>query len=52
MKEELNEEKIKKLLGLVDWITDEHFAQKLILCQVGWCAQQMLQKRLLNYKKG
>ena len=52
MKEELNEEKIKKLLELVDWITDEHFAQKLILCQVGWCAQQMLQKRILNYKKG
>ena len=52
MKEELNEEKIKKLLELVDWITDEHFAQKLILRQVGWCAQQMLQKRILNYKKG
>ena len=52
MKEELNEEKMKKLLELVDWITDEHFAQKLILRQVGWCAQQMLQKRILNYKKG
>ena len=52
VKEELNEEKTKKLLELVDWITDEHFAQKLILCQVGWCAQQMLQKRILNYKKG
>ena len=25
MKEELNEEKIKKLLELIDWITDEHF---------------------------
>ena len=52
MKGKFNEVKIKKLLELIDWITDEHFAQKLILCQVGWCAQQMLQKRNLNYEKG
>ena len=40
------------LLEIVDWLTDEHFAKKLILREVGWCAQQMLQKRILNYKKG
>ena len=34
------------------WITDEHFAQKLILCQMGWCAKQMLQKINLNYQTG
>ena len=43
--------KAKKLIELVDWITDEHFAMKSILRQLGWCAQQLLQKRILNYKK-
>ena len=42
----------KKLIEIVDWITDEHFAKKSILRQVGWCANQLLQKRILNYKKG
>ena len=52
MKEEFDEKKAKKLIELVDWITDEHFAKKSILRQVGWCANQLLQKRILNYKKG
>ena len=52
MKEEFDEKKAKKLIELVDWITDEHFAKKSILHQVGWCANQLLQKRILNYKKG
>ena len=52
MKEEFDEKKSKKLIKLVDWITDEHFANKSILHQVGWCANQLLQKRILNYKKG
>ena len=38
----------KKLLENVDWLTDEHFTKKLILREVWWCAQQMLQKRILN----
>ena len=42
----------KKLIEIVDWITDEHFAKKSILCQVGWCANQLLQKRIFNCKKG
>ena len=52
MNQEIAETKAKKLLEIVDWLTDEHFAKKLILREVGWCAQQMLQKRILNYKKG
>ena len=52
MKEEFDEKKAKKLIEIVDWITDEHFAKKSILRQVGWCANQLLQKRILNYKKG
>ena len=52
MKEDFDERKAKKLVELVDWITDEHFANKSFLRQVGWCAQQLLQKRILNYKKG
>ena len=35
MKEDFDEEKAKKLIELVDWITDEHFVKKLILRQVG-----------------
>ena len=52
MKEEFDGKKAKKLIELVDWITDEHFAKKSILRQVGWCANQLLQKKILNYKKG
>ena len=52
MKQEINEARGKKLLELIDWITDEHFAKKLILRQIGWSAQQMLQERILDYKKG
>ena len=48
----ITETKAKKLLQIIDWLTDEHFAKKLILREVGWCAQQMFQKRILNYKKG
>ena len=33
--------KAKKLIELVDWITDKHFVKKSILRQVGWCAQQL-----------
>ena len=44
--------KAKKLIEIVDWITDEHFAKKSILRQMGWCVNQLLQKRILNYKKG
>ena len=50
--QEITETKAKKLLEIVDWLTDKHFAKKLILKEVDWCAQQMLQKRILNYKKG
>ena len=52
MKEEFDEKKAKKLIELADWITDEHFAKKSVLRQVGWCANQLLQKRILNYEKG
>ena len=52
MKEDFDEKKVEKLIELVDWITDEHFAKKSFLCQVGWCAHQLFQKRILNYKKG
>ena len=52
MYQEITVTKAKKLLEIVTWLTDEHFAKKLILRKVGWCAQQMLQKRILNYKKG
>ena len=52
MKEEFDEKKAKKLIEIVDWITDEHFAKKSILRQMGWCVNQLLQKRILNYKKG
>ena len=52
MYQEITETKAKQLLEIVDWLTDEYFAKKLILREVGWCAQQMLQKRILNYKKG
>ena len=47
MFQEITETKAKKLLEIVDWLTDEHFAKKLILREVGWCAQQNLQKRVL-----
>ena len=49
MNQEITETKAKKLLEIVDWLTDKHFAKKLILREVGWCAQQMLQKRIFNY---
>ena len=49
MNQEITETKAIKLLEIVDWLTDEHFAKKLILREVGWCAQQMLQKRIFNY---
>ena len=52
MKEEFDQKKAKKLIELLDWITDEHFVKKSILRQVSWCAQQLLQKRILNYKRG
>ena len=52
MNQQITETKAKKILEIVDWLTDEHFAKKLILRKVGWCAQQMLQKRIINYKKG
>ena len=52
MYQEMAETKAKKLLEIVDWLTDEHFPKKLSLREVGWCAQKMLQKRILNYKKG
>ena len=42
MNQEITEIKAKKLLKIVDWLTDKHFAKKLILREVGWCAQQML----------
>ena len=44
--------KAKNLIDIVDWTTDEHSAKKSILRQVGCCANQLLQKRILNYKKG
>ena len=50
MNQEITETKAKKLLEIVDWLTDKHFAKTLR--EVSWCAQQMLQKRILNYKKG
>ena len=49
---EIPETKAKKLLEIVDWLTDEHFAKKFILREVGWCDHQMLQKQIFNYKKG
>ena len=49
MNQEITETKAKKLLEIIDWLTDKHFAKKLILRKVGWCAQQMLQKRIFNY---
>ena len=52
IKEEFDEKKAKNLIEIVDWTTDEHSAKKSILRQVGWCANQLLQKRILNYKKG
>ena len=52
MKEDFHQKKAKKLTELVDWITDEHFVKKSILHQVGWRTQKLLQKRILNYKKG
>ena len=52
MKQDFDEKKAKKLIEVVDWITDKHFVKKSILHQVGWCAQQLLQKRILSYKKG
>ena len=51
MKEDFDDKKAKNLIELVDWITDEHFAKKSILHPVGGCAQQLLQKIILNYKK-
>ena len=47
MNQEITETKAKKILKIVDWLTDEHFAKKLILREVGWCAQQMMQKEFL-----
>ena len=38
MNQEITETKEKKLLEIVYWLTDEHFAKKLILREVGWCA--------------
>ena len=35
MKEDFDGKKAKKLIELVDWITDERFLKKLILRQVG-----------------
>ena len=40
------------MLELIDWIADEQFTEKLILQQFGWCAQQILQNRICNCKKG
>ena len=34
MKEEFDQKKAKKLIELLDWITDEHFVKKSILRQV------------------
>ena len=36
MYQEITETKSKKLLKIVDWLTDEHFAEKLFLREVGW----------------
>ena len=38
MNEDFDEKMAKKLIEPVDWITNEHFANKSFLCQVGWCA--------------
>ena len=35
MKEDFDVKKAKKLMGLFDWINDEHFVKKSILRQVG-----------------
>ena len=35
MNQEITETKAKKILKIVDWLTDEHFAKKLILREVG-----------------
>ena len=44
MYQEITETKAKKLLKIVDWLTDEHFAEKLFLREVGWCAQHVTKK--------
>ena len=44
MYQQITETKAKKLLKIVDWLTDEHFAEKLFLREAGWCAQHVTKK--------
>ena len=41
----------RKLLKMVDWLMDEHFFQKNVLRELGWCSNYMLDKRSVNYCK-
>ena len=39
----------RKLLKLADWLMDEHFFQKNGLRELGWCRNDMLDRRSVNY---
>ena len=41
----------KKLLKLIDWLMDTNFFPKNGLRELGWCSNNILDKRSVNYHK-